>query len=123
MNKFNLKEALAGGKVITRDGSKVEQLITLKTGPKEVWPVIVVIDGMIERFTCQGRYSELTKEHNSDLFMAPKKLSGFVNVYNDLSNPFSLHATKMEANTRGNMISDHRIALIDLSQFDKGHGL
>ena len=124
MEEFNLEEALAGAKVVTRDGREVKQ-VTCFDDVAGYNPMIVygVVNGEVYSWTAEGFYHSEGALCDGDLMMAPKKLGGFVNVYNDLSNPFSLHANKMEANTVNNMTGVDRIACIDLSQFDEGHGL
>ena len=123
MKAFNLEQALAGKKIITRDGREITQLVTFKTASGEVIYGLDVENDHVEQWLIDGRYHNTKNDCGGDLFMAPKILGGFINVYNNLSKPFSLHATKMEANTIDNMASVHRVALIDLSQFEEGHGL
>tara|TARA_R110000850_G_scaffold100316_7_gene207544 strand:- start:3209 stop:3580 length:372 start_codon:yes stop_codon:yes gene_type:complete len=123
MKAFDLKKALAGENVVTRDGRKVTQLVLFKTNSGDVLYGLDVENDHVEQWLVDGRYHNIKPECDGDLLMAPKTLGGFINVYNDLSAPFSLHSTKIEANTIDNMISVHRVALIDLSEFEEGHGL
>jgi hypothetical protein len=52
--------------------------------------------------------------------MAPKQLSGFINVYNGIQNTYTLYDTKAKADSLAGSL---RSACIDLSQFEEGHGL
>ena len=122
MREFNLGLALSGDKVITRDGREVTQVHSFDAQDTE-FNVYGVVDDGVESWTNSGSYHDINELSGADLFMVAKSLGGFINVYNDLSNPFSLHATKIDANTTDNMVSVHRVALIDLSQFEEGHGL
>ena len=125
MNKFDLKAALAGERVITRDGREVSQLTHFN----------VITDrslcGVLDNEMCTWLIDGVRRVGGSDrenyqLFMAPKKLSGFVNVFireegNIITEP---HDTKVAANANSEMVNGWvRFALIDLSQFDEGHGL
>ena len=116
LTKFNLEAALAGDKVITRDGREVTQLTHFN----------VITDrslcGVIDNEMCTWLIDGVRRVGGSDrenyqLFMAPKKLSGFVNIYSD--------QTSVECPSRkvADSCSINRIACIDLSQFDEGEGL
>ena len=104
MKAFNLEKALAGEKVLYHSGHEVTQFAVFKISACNV------ICGVINDVFRPG-LSE------SDLFMAPKKLSGFVNCY---SYGFSTYKTRGSAD---NGSTKCRIACIDLSQFEEGHGL
>ena len=79
MIKFDLEKALAGEKVITRDGQEVTQLV--KFDVKDVdYPLLGVLSDNINSWQCSGRYNIDESEHALDLFMAPKKLSGFMSI-------------------------------------------
>lgn len=68
---FNLKAALAGAPVETRDGRKVTELYHLKTftGP---CPVVAVIDGTLNCYYTDGRWLASSVSGN-DLAMTTKK--------------------------------------------------
>lgn len=115
MIKFDLERALAGDKVVTRDGREVTQLtkFDLDMNTNMFYVAAVVDGGILCRFSQYG----LCSEHNgSDLFMAPKKLSGFIVVYADG------HETREAAVKAGELVGVVK-AVIDLSQFEEGHGL
>ena len=118
MIKFDLERALAGDRVVTRYGSEVSQLTRFESDSD--WFLVGVVNGSIMRWNAKGE----TFENNSEyyIFMAPKKLSGFVNVYEDGDVGQVAHRTKKSAVF---CRSDTKtcIACIDLSQFEEGHGL
>jgi hypothetical protein len=118
MDKFDLKRALAGDKVITRRGQEVNQLVVFKTNSGDALYGLNVDSDRVEQRLIDGRYSSVKRGIDSDLFMAPKKLSGFVNVTNYFEMP--VYKTREEADK---CASSFRIACIDLSQFEEGHGL
>ncbi|PHS02420.1 MAG: hypothetical protein COA78_21100 [Blastopirellula sp.] len=122
MIKFDLEKALAGEKVVTRDGREVAQLVRFKCSIDETYPVTCVLDGMIERYRDSGGYSEINQNHCSDLFMAPKKLSGFVNIYipHGEDEVFTVHCERRHADK---VAGSSRVACIDLSQFEQGYGI
>ena len=78
---FNLERALAGDKVVTRDGREITEIYYFKTLP-DAFPVVSVIDGSLFRFNKEGR--SLYRANDKDfLLMAPrtKKFEAWVNVY------------------------------------------
>ena len=78
---FNLERALAGDKVVTRDGREVTEIYYFKTLP-DAFPVASVIDGSLFRFNKEGR--SLYRANDKDfLLMSPKtkKFEAWVNVY------------------------------------------
>ena len=115
MIKFDLEKALAGEKVITSDGREVEQLHTFDR--ESIQTLYGVMEGSVERWNCLGEYHVGTTKHPANLFMAPNKLSGFLNHYsNGLPQWFSLREL-------ADSCAIDRVACIDLSQFEEGHGL
>jgi len=79
MKKFNLEQALAGAKVVTRDGEKVTQL-HLFDAPDGEFPLHCVVDGQIRTYTKSGSYFEYA-DHAQDLLMAPVKHTAWINIY------------------------------------------
>ena len=112
---FDLEKALAGDKVVTRDGKKCTQL-KLYEGIKNNHCLVGVVNHVIKSFTLNGTNHEDYKS----LFMAPKNLSGFANVYSD-GHSIIFHHTKEEADKSDKY--NNRVACINLSQFEEGHGL
>lgn len=77
-SKFDLEKALAGAKVITRDGREVTQLTRFDIYGN--YPLIGVINKQKETFQINGKFQD-SGESTADLFMAPEKISCWVNVY------------------------------------------
>lgn len=88
MKQFNLEEYLANPsrKMVTRDGRKVRIICT---DAKGVFPIIALVErcdatfGTVEEpitYTKGGDYYS-GKEHIFDLFFAPEKHEGWVNLY------------------------------------------
>ncbi len=78
---FNLERALAGDKVVTRDGREITEIYYFKTLP-DAFPVVSVIDGSLFRFNKEGR--SLYRANDKDfLLMSPKtkKFEAWVSVY------------------------------------------
>ena len=120
MIKFDLERALAGEKVITRDGQEVTQLVKFDV-EDDCYQVYGVLCGGLHRWLCTGGYEEYTDKHASDLFMAPKKLSGFIAYYsNDISKVVDhpSHAGLFATQTGCELL-----AVIDLSKIEEGEGL
>ena len=115
MNKFDLEKALAGGKVVTRDGREVTQLHAFKGVDSGQECIYAFLDGDVQNYFDGGIYNEDLNENPNDLFMAPKQLSGFVNVY-----LVRAHDTKEIADKEA---GSNRVACIDLNQFTEGYGL
>ena len=116
MIKFDLERALAGDKVITRCGDEVEQLMVFNC--RSAKSLYCVIDCKVLSFDSRGRFNYMDGDTGFDLFMAPKKLSGFINVYPNGGIGFNntLSTAKI-------MAGEDILARIDISQFNEGHGL
>ena len=111
MIPFDLEKALAGEKVITRDGREVTQITHYEVDSN--YCVMAVINRAVVSLTMNGVHLQCSL----CVFMAPKTLSGFVNVY---ANRTSRYLSKSDAD---NGASKDRIACIDLSKFNEGEGL
>jgi len=78
MEKFDLERALAGDPVVTRDGREVTQLTLFKAN-RAIYPLVGVVNGQLESFRENGKsWSE-----SPDLFMKPKVVENWFNVYQD----------------------------------------
>ena len=106
MKEFNLTEYLKNPsqKVVTRDGREVRIICT---DMKSEYPLIALITDKKDNsespfvYTKNGRY--FFEETNNDLFFAPVKKEGWVNIY-DITriNCISrIYKTKEEAETIG----------------------
>ena len=87
MKQFNLKEYLENPsrKIVTRDGRNARIICTDKKG---VCPIVALIersDGVIEETIIYKENGEVfgTTTTKYDLFFAPEKHEGWVNVYKD----------------------------------------
>lgn len=82
MKPFNLERALAGDPVITRDGRKVLKVLDGRH-PKvnQYYQIFALIEGdlVYTTYSVSGAYRQGSEERQ-DLFMAPKKREGWVNV-------------------------------------------
>lgn len=100
MKAFSLEEYLnnPSKKVVTRDGKKVRIICTDFDNPD--FPVICGIEGSMwpSSFTKSGLLIK-GAEHPADLFFAPEKHEGWVNVYRDFDGLMcgSVFATEEDA--------------------------
>ena len=105
MKPFNLEEYLKNPsrKVVTREGRSVRILCVDKKGGE--LPIIALIqqctrnNEIIGTFTKEGKWSTTIEEQPNDLFFAPEKHEGWVNVYRDFDGLMcgSVFATEEEA--------------------------
>ena len=84
MKRFNLEEYLKNPerKVVRRDGKDVRIICT--DAKREYYPVIALVDdGCYETPVCYTKNGEcfLGQENYCDLFFAPKKREGWINMY------------------------------------------
>ena len=88
MKPFNLKEYLKNPerKMVTRDGRKVKRILCVDA--KGDYPIVALIKSKDEkeeypiRYTVNGLYS-LDYEKSVDLFFAPEKHEGWINLFKD----------------------------------------
>lgn len=127
MNKkpFNLERALAGEPVITRDGKKVTELTHFKTlHPASEHPLTGVLDGRRETFRLDGTFGLTPRRSEYDLFMAPKIIKAWVNVYATRVPGYSVnlssgYSSREEADAHA---TNTRIACIEVD-IEEGQGL
>src|SRR5271165_532339 len=96
---FNLNEALAGAKVVTRNGKPVTEfkLFSL-VDDSETQPLRVVVGGYIEAYTAEGKYYASATESEYDLFMEVKTATKWINVYKTwVSGPFESKSAALTA--------------------------
>lgn len=85
LKPFNLEQALAGAPVVTRNGCPIVELKYLQTSGQLAVVHKKPDDKLISYFVpCDGKHNN-TIEYATDLFMAPTKKEGWINVYNILS--------------------------------------
>lgn len=76
---FNLEEALNGAKVVTRDGREVLQLTKFEC--LNLYSLVGVVDGAIQKWTSEGIFDNQISESHLDLFLAVEPQRIWVNVY------------------------------------------
>ena len=102
MKAFNLDEYLKNPKrkVVTKDGRNVRIVCT--DVKSELYPVLALVDNWSEEicnsYTKEGRFLPGNEAHR-DLFFAPEKHEGWVNVYRDFDDVMcgSVFATEEDA--------------------------
>ena len=92
MEQFNLEEYLKNPsrKVVTRDGSKVRIICTDKKGACPIVALIERSDGVTEEtviYKENGKFFE-DFSYKYDLFFAPEKHEGWVNVHKVENTPY-----------------------------------
>jgi hypothetical protein len=98
LEKFNLKKALNGAKVVTRGGLEVTQLTKFQ-GLGILRTLVGVLGGCMKTWCSNGTFRG-GEEHILDLFLAVEPKSIWVNVYKHQDGPFYLgnsYNTKEEA--------------------------
>lgn len=92
MEKFNLERALAGEPVITRDGREVTEIHFFETCTEDR-SLVAVIGGEICLFHNNGLSFGTNNLTQRDLFMKPKVIEGWCNVYVSSSNEMYMSGT------------------------------
>lgn len=97
LKPFDLEAALAGAKVVTRDGRKASEIVVFRTADTQ-YPVSTVIHGTIYSHSIDGLYFGRANS-DLDLFIAPKTHYGWLNIYrNDKTQSCGmLHMSREEA--------------------------
>ena len=115
MEKFNLEKYLANPsrKVVTRDGCPVRILCTDKKSYNEqIVGLIMGDNGMefISTWTQQGK-SFFNSDTPNDLFFAPEKHEGYINIYrNEYEDYYKgkiIYSSKEDAIKRGEKTPDY----------------
>ena len=102
MKAFSLEEYIKNPKrkVVTKDGRNVRIVCT--DVKSELYPVLALVDNWGEEicnsYTKEGRFLPNNEAHR-DLFFAPEKHEGWVNVYRDFDDMMcgSVFATEEDA--------------------------
>ena len=85
MKQFSLEKYLKNPlrKVVTRDGSKVRIICTDKQGACPIVALITTLDGVAEETVTYKENGKFfgNASYKYDLFFAPEKHEGWVNVY------------------------------------------
>ena len=91
MKQFNLEEYLKNPsrKVVTRDGRKVNRFLC--TDARGQYPIVALVEALDDdkesafSYTKDGHFYP-GEEHDYNLFFAPEKHEGWVNLYRDIRN-------------------------------------
>ena len=89
MKQFNLEEYLKNPsrKVVTRDGRKVNRFLC--TDARGQYPIVALVEALDDdkesafSYTKDGHFYP-GEEHDYNLFFAPEKHEGWVNLYRDI---------------------------------------
>jgi hypothetical protein len=102
MKPFVLEEALAGAKVMNGKQNPVTDIAYFPSiiGP---YRVFAVIDGRAHNFTVTGRISNESPNPLLDLFMAPVKSEGWINIYKSGYKNGYIYNTEEEARVSGGL--------------------
>jgi len=105
LKPFNLELALAGHPVITSDGQVVSQIVEFNVKHGK-YSIAGIINGEIRTFMSDGSFYNCSSESCINLFMAPIKKQGWVNVFKDDSDSYytagdSIHGTENDALNSG----------------------
>jgi hypothetical protein len=100
MKPFNLEEALAGAKVITGLGKLVTDIAYFPSA-SGFYKVCAVIDEVILYFTVAGCLFKKRTNSFLDLYMAPVKKEGWINIYKDEKPGECIYKTKEDARASG----------------------
>ena len=108
MKQFNLEEYLKNPKrkVITRDGKDVRIICTDRKGTEYSVVALCTMSNVSEDcyFYFPNGKMYLSSDSNNDLFFAPEKHEGWVNLYKNLGGfivPSRIYQTKEDAEKRG----------------------
>lgn len=116
MEQFSLDKYLENPsrKVVTRNGRNVRIICTDKKGFD--YPIVALIENKLEGFegvlyyTKDGKYTA-NKSSDSDLFFAPEKHEGWINIYRnedeDYYKGMVIFSSKEDAIEKGRRFSDY----------------
>ncbi len=80
LKPFDLEAAKRGEPLVTRDGREVTEFHHFETEVRED-PCAAIIGGRATWVHTDGRYYRDGNQHPYDLFMAPRKVTRWVNLY------------------------------------------
>ena len=107
MKPFSLEEYLSNPnrKIVTRDGKSARIICTDRKGAT---PIIALVNSGLSGELCYSLYPDGKKyeysECDIDLFFAPEKHEGWINIFHGKDNPFTgniIFASKEEAEESG----------------------
>lgn len=104
LKPFNIEEAKQGKPVCTRDGKPV-RIVCFDYKAKDYSIVGFISYGEYESanaFTEEGKWSRARTISNNDLFMAPVKHEGWINIYPNKSTSSQIYHTEEAAKSCAN---------------------
>jgi hypothetical protein len=111
MKPFDLRAALRGEKVVTRDGREVTTVLQ-PDGLAEPYTVAAVINGELYSYTESGSYASDDGSRPHDLFMATKSFEAYCNIYRDAtSEAYTGALYETAADAEKNATGKDRIAI------------
>jgi hypothetical protein len=81
MKPFDLEAAKRGEKLVTREGKEVTEFHHFKTVSGS-YPCTAVVNGERSAYTLAGHFNRSQHPHCDDLFMAAKKRTVYVQIFN-----------------------------------------
>ena len=117
MKPFNLEEALAGKKVVTRNGQEVTELHLFKNEEVDE-PLVGIVDDSVHCWTKAGEYFD-SGNPNLDIFMKKEKKQYWKNLFFLNGNIIISHAsfpTESDALASPTVNSDHYIKTVLLHE-------
>lgn len=115
MKPFDLQRALAGDKVVTRDGREVTQLQSFNCHGD---CLAGVVNSELLTWGKNANFLESRAPHRLDLFMAPKTFKRWVNFY-DNGAIFACHSEK---EAKQWVYGGRAIAIAVPVEFEEGYG-
>ncbi len=88
LKPFNLEKALAGEKVVTRDGRNVVEIVKLNKVMGACNIVGVTEEGKWYSYTSDGCHCTKGTVYDNDLFMTTTKKQGWINIYKQVGNTY-----------------------------------
>ena len=116
MEQFNLEKYLANPsrKLVTGDGRKVKILCTNR---KSTYPIVALVENhdsdneSVYSYRENGLYSMYSLSEENNLFFAPEKHEGWINIYRnedeDYYKGMAIFSSKEDAIEKGRRFSDY----------------
>lgn len=124
---FDLEAAKRGEPLITRDGKSAKFIAHVPEAVVDA-RIVSLCEDQVPRLYCEGGRYDLYRETVFDLFMAPKKIKKFVNVYMNSKGDItaglydSSITADADARFRSMVGMASRITCVEV-EFEEGQGL
>ena len=116
MKPFDLQRALAGEKVVTRDGREVTQLTKFDCEGECLAGVLDL--NLSTTWNKNGQFWGTSEESDDDLFMAPKTVKRWVNFYDN----GAIFSCQSEKEAKQLIYGGRAIAIAVPVEFEEGYG-